>query len=441
MEQLRRPLDHMAQKFFWAANTVLNESQGNNSNVIVSPFAGTVLATMWYLAANGKAERQLDQLLGYQALFEGRAEPKNIQMAFREALKTFCRTSSNDSEEARNGHLDASATPFQLILRNHLFIQPNSGVKAQFIETVRKYLSVDSEEVDFFQRSCGRKEMTKWLTEQAGALDLTKIPPVAMDGLFEGNRMTTMSLAYYRGSWEIPFDPALTSRQPFHLEDGTTKDVEMMTLTEKFPFYEDEAGGLLYIEIPYYRNGGSLVLTMPVKKGISVQMQHMDQKTFTNLHMRKRMKLTKLTLPKINAQCSFELERLFHLVGIREVIHDQSDLSHMTEDPLFRLSEGLVTCAIQIDESGSFINGQQPSPPDEKPPPPPPVEPTKAWTAVFTKIAAVSALSAAAKPSANKSDPAVPAGCAVFNANRPFFIGVRHNKTSALLFAGSYVSP
>ena len=120
------------------------------------------------------------------------------------------------------------------------------------------------------------------------------------------------------------------------------------TITEKFPYYEDTQLGVKYIELPYYRNGASLVLTLPTKS-MTDFVTTMTVTTFTDLNMKKRMKLVKVSIPKFSVQCSYDMSRAFKLMGVKDVLDDTSDLGTMTDDKNFRVSEGLLACAIRTN--------------------------------------------------------------------------------------------
>ena len=42
--------------------------------------------------------------------------------------------------------------------------------------------------------------------------------------------MYLINAIYFKGSWTVRFDPSETRPEPFHLDDGSTRTVPLMTL-------------------------------------------------------------------------------------------------------------------------------------------------------------------------------------------------------------------
>ncbi len=47
--------------------------------------------------------------------------------------------------------------------------------------------------------------------------------------------MYLINAIYFKGSWTFRFDPSDTRDEPFHLDDGSTRTVPLMTLRETLP--------------------------------------------------------------------------------------------------------------------------------------------------------------------------------------------------------------
>lgn len=166
---------------------------------------------------------------------------------------------------------------------------------------------------------------------------------------FKGPRAVLGSIAFFRGGWDVPFSRDQSSRGTFNLDNGKTKEVEYMTIKSSFPFSLDEKVGVKMIELPYFHNGASLVITVPLKRTTTLHqmLSKFPANIFQELHMKRRMKTIEVTIPKFHIETTYDVRSLFGQLGVKEVFHDESELPHFTPERVFRLSEGLHKCAIR----------------------------------------------------------------------------------------------
>ncbi|OQV14109.1 putative Heterochromatin-associated protein MENT [Hypsibius exemplaris] len=338
MEHLRKPLSVMAMKLFEAA-----AESCPTDNIIISPFTVTSIVTMLYYASEDThAGRQIENILKYSEMMDGRADSRAVLMAFREAVRVLTKNSAKEVEEENF----SVAHEFRMVLGNRVFLQRDSHINPEFLEMIQKNLRIEFENVNFDEDAdAGLTEIERWLKEKIQARFKVSVPSDLVDHEYTGPRMVIASAAHFRAGWEVPFDKALTKRVPFYTMEGKTYDVDMMHLTGKFPYYTEDKIGLKMVELPYFRNEVSLILTLPTstKPGALDEMTKKlrDSNVYVEMHMQKRMKMVSVAVPKFRFSSTFNIKRLLTLVGIREVFHDDVTLARMTTDEIFRCSEGV----------------------------------------------------------------------------------------------------
>jgi serpin B len=71
-----------------------------------------------------------------------------------------------------------------------------------------------------------RATINAWTSEQTHGRVPHLLPPGSVDDL---TRLVLVDALYVKAPWDLAFDPALTTREPFHLSDSRSVSVEMMT--------------------------------------------------------------------------------------------------------------------------------------------------------------------------------------------------------------------
>ncbi|XP_055340130.1 leukocyte elastase inhibitor-like [Paramacrobiotus metropolitanus] len=434
MEQLRKPLETMTLRLFLAARDMTSKA-GEQGNVVICPFAVTSAVTMLYYASEGtSANRQMENILRFEDMFDGRAEAKMVLMAFRCATKILTKIKEMES---RHGAADNKARDFHMIIHNKIFVQQDIDLQADFLSSIERNLMINVERLQFKDDvELGKAEIEKWLRQKLANRFSAHIPHNLIDPTYTGPRAIIASAAHFRGSWETPFNPEASYRGSFKLDSGKNKDVWFMNMKNTFPYVEDETFGIKMIEIPYYANGASLVLTIPSKRStpLAEMLQKVSNSVFTSLHMRRRMKLVDLTLPRFFIHNTFDLRTLLNHAGFKEILHDTTELLKFSSEKNLRISEGLHKCAIQVDEDGTFqsdidytqqVDDSSPAPPSKQPNEPLPKKIT------------------ASLPFFSKGKPQTATGpqAEEFKADRPFLVAVRHNKAALFVFSGCVMSP
>lgn len=105
-----------------------------------------------------------------------------------------------------------------------------------------------------------------------------------------------------------------------------------MHLTDKFPYYEDAKLGLKTMELPYFHNICTLIITVSTKKdGFLQATENLSNDYFLEAHLRKRIRLIRVALPKFHVQSTYEMSPLLRRIGIKEVLQDDCVLEKMSK--------------------------------------------------------------------------------------------------------------
>ncbi|XP_055340129.1 heterochromatin-associated protein MENT-like isoform X2 [Paramacrobiotus metropolitanus] len=288
MDYLRKPLDAMTSKLFIAARDLkLKESKSNEEeNTIISPFAVTAVAALLYYGSKGEpAHRQLESLLRFGDLFEGNDDAKNVLMAFRAAIKTLTKFRDGNDQEATEQAEELAAQYFQMVLATKIIVQSSVDIQREFADLINRNLNIDIEKLELnFSKHEGEKAIESWLKEKIESRFDVSVPEGLIDAQYNGPRAVIASAAHFRAGWDTPFERSRTFWGPFRLDNGKTKQVQYMNMRQTVPYSCDEHAGIKMVEIPFYQNTASLLLTIPTKAK-SIQQLTSMQINWKQLHI------------------------------------------------------------------------------------------------------------------------------------------------------------
>lgn len=66
-----------------------------------------------------------------------------------------------------------------------------------------------------------------------------------------GAAMVLLNAVYFKGNWLSKFKGEQTLRKPFHVDEKTTKDVDMMHQKHSFNYGELPELDAIFVELPY----------------------------------------------------------------------------------------------------------------------------------------------------------------------------------------------
>lgn len=226
--------------------------------------------------------------------------------------------------------------------------------------------------------------------------------PTILEKLEPDARFVLLNAVYFKGAWELAFDPNRTAKAPFTRADGSKReDVPMMSAT--FPVQLTELGELQAVWLPYAGKDVAMVVIAPRADGAPTLVADTLKTT----------SIDKL----ITAAGKEAQERPVHV-----------RLPRFRSESLLDVTDALagqIGPALAADSDYSPINASKRGP----------------LMVVHRVVVDVSeAGTVAAAATAVTSDRSL-AITPVFSADRPFAFAIVHRPTQAVLFAGYIADP
>jgi serpin B len=308
------------------------------------------------------------------------------------------------------GLSEAGSGDYELAVANSLWGQAGAPLEPGFLEVIMRHYGAGMNVVDFAGAAeDARAAINRWVEDATRQRIRALIPAGALDA---DTRLVLVNAVYFKGTWVLQFERALTRNEPFHVESG--KNVQAALMHRRSEVWYAQAAGYQAVQLDY--RGGSLCMLvfLPDRQdGLRDLEQVLSGSALRDTVSRMRPREVDLFLPR------------FRLTwGTFDV-----------RDELAALGMPLAFSPLQADFSG--INGRVP-----------PHRDALFVSGVFHKAfvavneegtEAAAATAALAPPMASPSHraPTVP----VFRADHPFVFAISDRKSGAILFYGRIVDP
>jgi serpin B len=302
--------------------------QESRPNVVLSPLSASMALGM---TLNGAAGSTFDDMRSALA-FEGMTQ-EEINEAYRGLLEL----------------LTALDTTVDLSIANAIWSNEDVEFHAAFFDAVRAAFAAAVESRDF--RDPGTlDEINDWVTGQTHG----KIEKI-LDSLDPDLVMLLLNAIWFDGQWTTRFDPADTRPAPFRRADGSTVEVDMMSLeAEEFPlaFGPDWSAA----ELPYGGGAWSMVVVVPDGRRSARELfGQLDGATWNEIVDRlTSVEVDQLSLPRFTLEYDAFLNDALSAMGMEVAFGPAADFTRLS--PIGdRLCIDFVRqkTFIEVDEAGT----------------------------------------------------------------------------------------
>lgn len=204
------------------------------ANMMLSPLSASTALTMLLNGCNAQTYDQIRDMLGYEGL-----TLDEINAIYRSLV----------------GQLLAVDPDVKLALANAVWYRQDFTVKQPFLQVMDSSFAAEIAALDFMDPSAV-STINKWASDNTNG----KIPKV-LEEIDPGMVMFLMNALYFKGTWTYQFQENQTAAAPFHLENGSVVNVDMMR--SLIPVKIISETGATAFELPYGRQNFSMVIILP----------------------------------------------------------------------------------------------------------------------------------------------------------------------------------
>lgn len=341
----------------------------NGDIVFVSPLSASLALSITAAGAEGSTQKEMLSALGF-----GDLQMRDVNAYNRSIMEMF----SKDLDGV------------EMKVANSVWISDMLPVKRKFVRTVSKNYEAIAANLDFSDPA-SPSVINKWCADNtAGRIDkmIEQIEPTMM--------MYLLNALYFKGDWQIPFDPAKSREWTFH-GDASDAEVKFMQNTEFFPYYIGPEASIL--ELPYGEKASFVMNIILPAEGTSVDecVAGLDREAFNTLTGLMETGRVKVMIPVFKAEYETSLNGILRHLGMETAFTSMADFSGISNEPLM-ISDVKQKTFIEVNEKGSEA-------------------------AAVTSVAVMRTT-------------ALPPDYAVFDVDRPFVFLIRGRDSGIVLFMG-----
>ncbi|MBS2545557.1 serpin family protein [Catenulispora sp. NL8] len=324
-------------------------SDGSEGNVMVSPTSLATVLAMLMPGAKGQTEAQMAKVL-HTTMPAGQ---------FADAL----------------GALDSATMQRELAdkadLRQYdtVWTQQGYGLQQSYAQALSAAFDTSVHETDFTNPDAARQTIDKNVEDQTNGLIKDLFGPGSMTA---DTRLALTDALYFKAAWAGAFDKNETADKPFHLLDGGTANVSMMSDESSFGYAS--GSGWQYAELPYQQDHMAMGILLPSAGSFDTFRKALTADNLSAMINTAAPGTVALELPKFTFDTGAQLGTALQKLGMTSAFDPKSaDLSGLpaTAEPLH---VGMVAqkTHVAVDEQGTtaaaasgvtVIAGAAPGPP------------------------------------------------------------------------------
>jgi serpin B len=370
---------------------LLHFLEGDEGNLIYSPYSMSLALAMTYAGARGETAQQMADTLHF-TLPQERLHP------------AFNALDLGLSGEESPGESGDEAEGLRLNIVNALWGQRDYPFDGAFLDTLAENYGAGLKLLDFIGApDASRVVINDWVSEQTEGRIEDLLPE---DTITVDTRLVLTNAIYFYGAWLSPFEEEATVDDPFYLSDGSEVTVPMMNQTGNFGYLAGE--GFQAISLPYEGGTTAFVVMLPDEGEFDTFAGSLDAGRLATIRDGLQPQMVALSLPRFEYKSEFNLNDTLVEMGMPlafdSALADFSGMVSQSDLPGLYISDVVHKAFVKIDEQG-----------------------TEAAAATGVVVSLESAI--------------VPTAQVTMRVDRPFFFAIVDQESGTILFVGEVLDP
>lgn len=315
----------------FAFDLLAQKIRDNNGrdNILISPFSVATSLTMVANGAEGKALKELSDVLGF--------DTNNIEQLNNLNCRLLREIPSLDKK-------------VKITMKNSIWIHPDKSFYPEFSETMEHMFMAQAMKADFMTQT-GIDMFNAWC-KQSNEEQLS--------GLISQPEEISVMLANvtsFDGEWLYPFDEANTKDAVFTNADGTESKVKMMLNEEGIQGYADI--NFYMVRLPYSNGAFRMSLIKPNgNKTVADVLEKLNHEDWVEQFTKINTAPYRIKLPRFKYSEFTDLKESLAAIGLNEAMSDEcSDYTGITPpssaEENFHIMHVNSSAAIDVSESGT----------------------------------------------------------------------------------------
>jgi serpin B len=350
---------------------IKNDEQGN---IFFSPYSIFTAFSMAYEGTAGNTANEMNNVL-------------NILQNNPATLGSFGRI-YNLLNQKQEGYTISTANSFWAH-QNYKFLE-------EYLNLLQNFYMAEAHELDFAKNVESAETINNWVEEQTKEKIKDMIQP---DMLSDLTKLVITNAIYFKGLWDLPFNPEDTYLTNFELISDETVSVDMMS-NSLYDFNYTETDDLQILKLYYQNKELSMIFILPKQNNITLAENELDSENLLQWNNNFEQRKITIQLPKFQFETKYTLNDIMMQMGIVDAFSPGiADFSKMDGTKNLFISRALHQAYIDVNEEGAEA---------------------AAATAIIMELTAI--------PDQ-------------FLADHPFIFMIQHEETGAILFLGRVMNP
>ncbi|GEO06085.1 serpin [Adhaeribacter aerolatus] len=304
------------------------QPQQPNQNLFVSPLSISSALTMALNGADGTTKEAMQQTLGF-------------------ALQTD--KEINQSFKSLQDLLTGLDNQVNFTTANSIWYAQQYELQAPFVQQNQTYFNATVQKLNFSSPTA-KNTINDWVKEKTQG----KIPDIVQE-IRPDHVLFLVNALYFKGTWTYPFDKKLTQKAPFRQEDGSTAQVDFMTLKNGEYLYFNDASKQV-IDLPYGNRQFSMTIIVPNgQETVSNLTRQLNADQLATWLGKANTTKLDLRLPKFKLEYKKELKETLKQLGMGEAFSNQANFSRMVAGSTggLAISEVMHKTFVEVNEEGT----------------------------------------------------------------------------------------
>jgi len=312
--------------------STVEKQENPSTNVIISPLSIHLAMSLLYNGARGNSKDQLAKVLGLVNVSDAtvQEESRNLLTSYSE-LRTNLTTN--------------------IELANVIFADNTTDIKDTYESILNKSFLTTARRVNYSNAEESAETINTWVANKTNDLITDFISP---GSLTSDTRMMLLNAVYFKANWQLPFQPADTTRSTFFVSTDSSVEADMMFLDNEIFYGQDKQLQSQVISLQYEDPNFTMIIILPDSKASMESLsENLKEKNFTQIHNSLNSRDVLLKMPKFKLGFKTQLVSAFKALGVADIFDEASaDLSDITDESLF-VSDILHEAKIEVNEEGS----------------------------------------------------------------------------------------
>ena len=311
-----------------------------DGNLFFSPHSISTALAMTYAGAEGGTRDAMADTLRFSL------PPDRLHGAFEVLSRDLDTRTTGEDEDS-----------FRLNVANAVWAQEGHPFRDDYLDVVKASYGGEVSLANFVGDPDGsRSEINGWVGRATEGKIEDLIPPDLIDVL---TRMVLVNAVYFKAGWLYPFDEAFTATAPFHLLDGMTADVEMMSSTQYFGYGSGD--GYQVVALPYVGGEMYMAVLLPDPGRFQEFEERLDADFLDQVLGQVGESYVALEMPRFGFDAAFRLGETLQAMGMVDAFAPgAADFSGMDGLSCAAGDEGCLYIGavvhkafVSVDESGT----------------------------------------------------------------------------------------